>query len=200
MTNILTKHKHIIFLCVGVAIFISLLVFLPEVLSGHYVSGKEAALVTLATSTTPVAPTFTPSYVAAPASIRAIYMTSWVAGTPSLRTPLVNLIDTTELNAVVIDIKDYSGNIVFNIDDNPALKAYGSESVRVPDMQAFIQSLHEKGIYVIGRIAVFQDAYFVKYRPDLAVKNAAGTEVWKDKKGISWIDPGSEEYWAYIVL
>lgn len=147
-------------------------------------------------TTTPV---FIPSYVSTPEPLKGIYMTSWVAGTPSLRNGLVNLIDNTELNAVVIDIKDYSGKIVFPISD-PALKAYGSEEVRVKDMQDFVQSLHQKNIYVIARIAVFQDAYFVKYRPDLAVKNKAGTAVWKDRKGISWIDPGSREYWDYIIL
>jgi hypothetical protein len=96
-------------------------------------------------------------------------------------------------------VKDYTGKIVFPVSD-PVLRAYGSEEVRVKDMRDFVESLHKKGIYVIARIAVFQDAYFVKYRPDLAVKNKAGTAVWKDRKGISWIDPGSQEYWDYIVL
>jgi hypothetical protein len=149
-------------------------------------------------TTTPSAPVFVPDYVATPEPLKAIYMTSWVAGTPSLRNNLVKLADDTEINAVVIDIKDYSGKIVFPVTD-PALKAFGSEEVRVPDMQDFIESLHKKGIYVIGRVAVFQDAYFVKQRPDLAVKNAAGTAVWKDHKGISWIDAGSKDYWDYII-
>ncbi|HEY0220836.1 MAG TPA: putative glycoside hydrolase, partial [Candidatus Paceibacterota bacterium] len=44
------------------------------------------------------------------------------------------------------------------------------------------------------------DAYFVNLRPDLAVKDLAGTSTWKDRKGISWIDAGSREYWDYIIL
>jgi hypothetical protein len=134
-----------------------------------------------------------------PDPVKGIYMTSWTAGTPKLRDGLVKLIDNTELNSVVIDIKDYSGKIVFPVTDE-ALKVYGSEEIRIKDLQEFIESLHKKDIYIIGRIAVFQDAYFVKYRPDLAVKNKDGLETWTDRKGISWIDPGSREYWDYIIL
>jgi hypothetical protein len=126
-------------------------------------------------------------------------MTSWIASSKQLRDNLVRIIDETEINAVVIDIKDYSGKIVFPI-DNPKLKAFGSEEVRVRDLREFIAELHKKNIYVSGRVAVFQDAYFVKHRPDLAVKTKNGSSVWKDRKGISWIDPGSKEYWDYIIL
>jgi hypothetical protein len=127
-------------------------------------------------------------------------MTSWTASDHSLRGALEKLVSDTELNTVVIDIKDYSGKITFPIEDNPTLKAFGSEEVRVKDMTSFLEELHKNGIYVIARIAVFQDAYFVKYRPDLAVKTKDGSAVWKDRKGISWIDPGSKEYWNYIVM
>lgn len=143
--------------------------------------------------------TFVPEYVATPDAVKGIYMTSWVASRRDLRGNLVKLIDDTELNSLVIDIKDYSGTIIFPI-TNPELKKHGSEEVRVPDLKEFIDSLHEKGVYVIARLAVFQDEYYVEHRPDLAVKNLAGTAVWQDRKKISWIDPGSREYWDYIVL
>ncbi len=140
-----------------------------------------------------------PSYIRTPDSVKAIYMTSWVASQNNMRLELAKLIDETELNAVVIDIKDYSGKIVFEI-DSPELKKYGSEEVRIRDLREFIEVLHNKGIYVIARLAVFQDAYFVNFRPDLAVKTKNGTKIWKDLKGLSWIDPNSQEYWDYIIL
>lgn len=179
--------------------FIILFIFLPKLLSSHY-SIKEPALVVNAipTTTPKVIDTFVPTYIETPNPVKAIYMTSWVAGTNSLRNNLVKIIDDTEINTIVIDIKDYSGKIVFAVTD-PQLKSFGSEEIRVSDMRDFIESLHKKGIYVIGRVAVFQDAYFVKHRPDLAIKNEKGTDVWKDRKGISWIDAGSQEYWDYII-
>ena len=187
------------FIVVIGAVFITVaILFLPNLFKVHYLVVETASL-SLASST-PKIPVFVPSYIATPESVKGIYMTSWVAGTPPLRNVLVKLIDETEINSVVIDIKDYSGKIVFSVADNPTLKAFGSEEVRVKDMQSFIEELHKKGIYVIGRIAVFQDAYFVKFKPNLAVKNKAGDAVWKDRKGISWIDAGSTEYWDYIVM
>lgn len=134
-----------------------------------------------------------------PKPLRAIYMTSCVAGTSNLRKRLVSLIDETELNAVVIDIKDYSGNIAFYT-DVPKLNEAVGITCRVADMKEFIAALHEKQIYVIGRITVFQDPFFAKKRVDLAVQKESDKTIWKDHKGISYIDAGAKEYWDYIVL
>jgi hypothetical protein len=192
------NNKQIFY--ISVCIFIlALIIFLPLAFRDHYSLGSEMALTSKAVATT-TEKTFTPSYVATPVPVKGVYMTSWIASSANLRSGLVKLMDETEVNSVVIDIKDYSGKIVFPIEDNPKLKAFGSEEVRVKDMRDFIESLHKKGIYVIGRVAVFQDAYFVKQRPDLAVKNKAGTATWKDHKGISWIDVSSREYWDYIIM
>jgi hypothetical protein len=170
----------------------------PNFLSKHYFANQNNAAVNTYKEEKPVI-VFKPSYIETPEAVKGIYMTSWVAGTPNLRNKLVKIIDETEINSVVIDIKDYSGKIVFPV-ESEELKKYGSQEVRIPDLKEFIESLHKKNIYVIGRLAVFQDAYFVKHRPDLAVKNKSGEKVWKDRKGISWIDPGSNEYWDYIII
>jgi hypothetical protein len=196
MVQFLRKHTSIVFLCVASICIFLFLFFLPKILSSHYTNNESAFASSAISTTTPKS--FIPTYISTPEPVKAIYMTSWVASGEKTREPLVKLMDDTEINAVVIDIKDYSGKIVFPV-TNPDLKKFGSEEVRISDLQDFIESLHKKGIYVIGRVAVFQDAYFVKFRPDLAVKNAAGTAVWKDHKGISWIDAGSHEYWDYIV-
>ena len=141
------------------------------------------------------------THIDTPKQVKAIYMTSWVAGTPSLRKKLVDLIDKTEVNSVVIDIKDYSGRLVFKVFD-PYLKEIGSEEIRVSDFREFIADMHKRGIYVIGRVAVFQDAYMVKHMPKYAVTTRTGAdkgEIWHDKKGIPWIDAGAEPVWEYIV-
>jgi len=193
------KNKDIIYICLFLVFIIGLALYLPKILGQHYVSGESIDYpngeIKIEESKEPV---FVPSYIKTPESVKGVYMTSWVAGTPSLRNGIVKLIDDTEINTIVIDIKDYSGKIVFPITDQK-LKSYGSEEVRVSDMQSFVEELHKKNIYVVGRVAVFQDAYFSKIRPDLAVKNKAGTSVWRDRKGLSWVDPASREYWQYIV-
>ncbi len=143
-------------------------------------------------------PVWHATHVATPESVRAIYMTSWVAATKSFRKDLVKVIDETEVNAVVIDIKDYSGRIVFDVND-PELVKVGSVERRVPDMREFISELHAKGVYVIGRISSFQDAYLTAKRPELAVRRASDGKTWTDRKGISWLDAGSHDVWDYLV-
>lgn len=138
-----------------------------------------------------------PFHLSTPNPVRGIYMSSWVASTRDWRNSLVKMIEETELNTVVIDVKDYTGRIAFEVSDSELVKT-GSIDNRIDDIKDFINSLHDKNIYVIARIAVFQDPYFVKQRPDLAVKTKSGA-VWKDKKGLTWIDPCAKEYWDYTV-
>ena len=142
---------------------------------------------------------FVATHVKTPDQVKGIYMTSWVAGTPTLRGNIIRLIDETEINAVVIDIKDDTGRVSYEVSD-PKLKAYGSEEVRIRDLRDFIGKLHEKGIYVIGRIASFQDPFMVKAHPASAVKRASDGAIWRDRKGLTWVDPGSKDHWEYLAL
>lgn len=139
-----------------------------------------------------------PIRIKTPDSVKAIYMTQCVAGTPSFREKLVRLVETTELNSIIIDIKDYSGGLGY-ISKNPELKDSLSTRCYAPDMEEFVRSLNEKGIYVIARITVFQDPYFAGIRPDLAVLKESDKTVWHDYKGLSFIDVGAQEMWDYIV-
>lgn len=138
------------------------------------------------------------THLPTPRPVKALYLTSWAAGTPSLRDHVIGLVEATEANAVVVDIKDYSGRLAFEV-DNKKLMASGVVEERIPNIKEFIADLHAKDIYVIGRISTFQDSFLVKSRPDLAVKRASDGAVWKDRKGVSWLDQGSKEVWDYVI-
>jgi hypothetical protein len=125
------------------------------------------------------------THVSTPLHVKAIYMSSWVAGTPSVRERLIKLIDTTEINAVVIDVKDNTGTL--------------SWDGRIRDLEVLIKELHQKNIYVIARIAAFQDPLYVKKYPEQAVKDFKTGGTWKDHKGIPWVDTGSKDMWKYLV-
>lgn len=144
-------------------------------------------------STTEVA-----SHVATPRTVKALYMTQCVVGTPPFRAELVDLVKATELNTIIIDLKDYTGRLSFPTDD-PSLRDSVSSQCGARDMRAFVEKLHEQGIYVVGRITVFQDPFYTHLHPELAVKfrDPPGT-VWKDRKGLSFIDVGAKPYWEYI--
>ena len=135
-------------------------------------------------------------HVPTPTAVRAIYMTSWVASQKDWRKRLAEFVRDSDLNSIIIDVKDYSGVIAFKTGD-PVLAASGAEQVRVPDMESFIAELHDMGIYVIARISVFQDPIYAAKYPGEAVQTQAGG-VWADRHGLHFIDPASQKYWDYL--
>lgn len=145
----------------------------------------------------PAAPKPVVKHVPTPDPVKAIYMSQCVVGTPSFRDSLVKLIDETELNAIVIDIRDYTGGIAFPT-DHPLLKTMVSDQCGARDMKAFIERLHEKDIYVIGRITTFQNPLYTKMHPEQAVQSKKGG-VWKDHKGLAFVDVGATAYWESVV-
>lgn len=134
-----------------------------------------------------------------PEQVKAIYMTACVVGTPSFRKKLVDLIDETEVNSVIIDVKDFSGTISFSPQGDEWSPAWQAAKCGAGDMREFLAELHEKGVYTIARITVFQDPFYTSKRPDLAVKKSDGVSVWKDHKGLSFIDVGAREYWDHLI-
>ena len=175
-------------------------VYVPHFFRLSYRNDIQAAALEPIASTTVVAAAipFLATHIATPKVVKGVYMTSWVAGTTAGRDRIINLIDSTEINTVVIDIKDYTGRVSFAVND-PYLKAFGSVENRIPDIDNLIDALHKKNIYVIGRISSFQDAYLVKTHPEWAVRRASDGGVWQDHKGISWLDVSAKPVWDYLV-
>jgi len=122
-----------------------------------------------------------------PLVIKAIYVTAWSASSKSYLNYLSRLFENTEINAVVVDIKGSDGRTgIYNTDN-------------------VVNFLHSQNIYVIGRIAVFEDPVFAKMKPELAVfdisKAAQEGEprLWRDNNGLEWLDPSSKDVWDYNV-
>ncbi len=138
-------------------------------------------------------------HVPLPEAVKAIYMTSCVAGTPTFRTKLVELIRATEINSVVIDIKDYSGAISFPPKNESWQYAWNNAKCGARDMPQLIEMLHDNNIFVIGRITVFQDPLYAQSHPELAVLRSDQKTVWTDHKGLSFIDVASKPYWDHMV-
>jgi len=130
-----------------------------------------------------------------PEPLKSIYMSACAAGTPSFREKLISIIDSSEINSIVIDVKDFSGTIAFPTE----LEGKNGTGCRVSDMKEFVELLHSKNIYVIARVTVFQDPYYTKAHPDTAVKKASDGSVWKDYKGLSFVEVGAKTYWDYVV-
>ncbi|MFA6322899.1 MAG: putative glycoside hydrolase [Candidatus Buchananbacteria bacterium] len=128
---------------------------------------------------------------------KGIYLTAYIAGMKQRREELVDLINQTELNSVVIDVKDYSGMIFF--DTNLAeVDKIGAEDIRISDLKNWLKYLKQQGIYTIARITVFQDPYLAENKPEIALKSKSGG-IWRDKKGLAWVDPTQRYVWEYNI-
>lgn len=108
----------------------------------------------------------------------------------------VALVERTELNAVVIDIKDDSGYITYKM-DNPLAEEIGATTACIGNMPQMLETLHEKGIYVIARVVTLKDPLLAKKRPELALKNKDGS-MFYDNSGLGWVNPYNPEVWEYL--
>ncbi len=134
-----------------------------------------------------------------PEIVKAAYLTGWSAGSYAKMTSIINMIETRGLNAVVIDIKDYSGYVSYAM-DVPGVKAAGAEGeIKISRPNELIKRLHDKNIYVIGRVTVFQDPILAKAHPEWALHNASSGTVWLDNHKLAWMDPAGQQTWDYVV-
>jgi len=108
-----------------------------------------------------------------------VYSTVWTAKSKRINS-LIKIADETEVNAIVIDVKDGSVYI-----DN--------------HIKNLVSELHEKNIYVIARIVVFQDGSQIKNHTDWYFKTSGG-DLWKDNRGWHWMDPSNLEAWEYNLI
>jgi hypothetical protein len=120
---------------------------------------------------------------------RALYSPAAIFEGTGRLDALLDLIDKTEVNAMVIDVKETAGTLYWAT-DLPAAKAVGS-AVEHPLFQLaeLLPKLKERGIYTIARMVVMKDNTLGKARPDLAVMNVATGKPWRDYRGGIWLDP-----------
>jgi len=127
--------------------------------------------------------------------IRGIYATAWVSGSSRMAELVQFVKDHPKINAIVIDVKDDTGYISYP-SSVPLAQKIGSSSKRIANLPQLVRELKDAGIYTIARIVVFKDPLLATQRTDLAVKNRNGG-LWKDRKGMIWVDPNSQEVWKY---
>lgn len=130
-------------------------------------------------------------------TVKGVYLTAYSAGSSKKLEEIIGLINRTELNAVVIDLKDYSGLVLFKTKNPLATELHLADN-RYPDLQKTVRRLHDNDIYVIARQTVFQDPVLAEKRPEWAIKKQGGG-IWRDHKGLAWVDPSRKEVWDYNV-
>jgi len=134
-----------------------------------------------------------------PKSVRAAYLTYYGIAEPSIRNRVLDLVDRTELNAVVIDVKGDRGLIPYRTEVPAALEAGAQGPVIIKDFDGMLRSFRERGIYTIARIVAFKDNVLAKHRPDLAIIDTRTGKPWIDNEKLAWVDPFREDVWDYLI-
>jgi len=158
---------------------------------------KAAASAAAAPATVVPAAALAPaSHLPTPAVVKGIYMTACIASEPRLRDQVLATLAGTEIDSIVIDLKDYTGTISYASTSVSGPRGVGC---RIRDLPAFIADIHARGIYAIARVTVFQDPLYAAAHPEVAIHSRSHPDlIWTDPKGIAYIDPDFSSYWDRI--
>jgi hypothetical protein len=131
----------------------------------------------------------------APLEIRGLYMPFTGLNDPAMLTSVDRYTQHTEINAVVLEIKTDDGEVAAQM-ATPAAASAGA-AVQGYDVRSFIQKMHERNIYVIGRFVVFRDPTLAAAHPEYALLRLSNGQPYADEQGERWIDAFRQEVWQY---
>ncbi|PLR78820.1 GTP-binding protein [Bacillus sp. V3-13] len=129
-----------------------------------------------------------------PDTVKGVYVTGHSAGGEKFN-QLTKLLDDTELNAMVIDMKDDRGNLTYMPEESSIYHSIGKPYIKDP--AAMLKILEEKQIYPIARVVVFKDSVLAAAKPEWSFKE--GNAIWKNGRNESFVNPYLKEVWDYNV-
>ncbi|MFL5554953.1 MAG: putative glycoside hydrolase [Gemmatimonadaceae bacterium] len=124
---------------------------------------------------------------------RGLYVFRFAANTRRMK-HLIGIADSTEINALIIDVKDEFG-LNFNSSD-PIVRKNAGTQVKSANLAALVDTIRAHGILPVARIVVFKDSVTARNNPDHTIRKADGTP-WRDKKGQTWVNPYANAIWEY---
>lgn len=128
--------------------------------------------------------------------VKGIYVSGAMAGTSGMDR-LIDLVDRTELNAMVIDIKNDEGRVVYSM-NSPLVQQIGAAEEYITDMPGLVRRCREHGIYLIARVVAFKDPWLAEKKPEWSLHTQDGL-MFRDKSGLAWVNPYRREVWDYLV-
>ena len=129
--------------------------------------------------------------------VKGIYVTAYSVGYEEKFTKLVDYVDSNDLNAMVIDIKDDMGVVTADFNSEDSHIQENTEEY-IPDIKELMDLMEEKQIYPIARIVTFKDTLLANEQPDMSFTESDGS-VWVASNGESFINPFLKQTWDYAV-
>ena len=127
-----------------------------------------------------------------PDAVRGIYVTGNSAGGERLD-ELLKLVNSTDLNSMVIDIKDDDGRLTYEVDSDSPYAKYSDG--HIDDLPKLLKLLEKEEIYPIARVVVFKDTQFAEEHPELSFLDNG--KVWKNNRGEAFVNPFEKEVWEH---
>jgi hypothetical protein len=131
---------------------------------------------------------------ALPSEIRGVHVTMPLASLPGRIDEYLSL---PGLNTLELDIKDENGEVGF-MSGMPRLARKVGAAKPYYRPREVAAKVRQSGVYLIGRLVVFQDPVLAEARPRLAVTKRDGS-VWTTSAGHAWTNPYDKRVWAYNV-
>jgi hypothetical protein len=131
---------------------------------------------------------------ALPAEVRGVHVTMALANEPG---KLDQYLAIPGLTALELDVKDETGKVGFLM---PAWTLARKDGASQPYYKASeaARKAHAAGVYLIGRVVVFEDPTLTAARPDMAIQHSDGS-VWVNNAGLGWANPYDQRVWRYVV-
>jgi len=135
-----------------------------------------------------------------PIKVKALYLTYWGANNNSRTLKnILQIVDDTEINAIVMDVKNEYGSTSFLTSFKQA-NSYGAHKTRTNrNIQKFMQMMKKHNVYTIARIVVFKDELQASHNPEYALKKEATGEIWRNADKMAWVDPFDKRGQKYSV-
>lgn len=130
--------------------------------------------------------------------VKGVYVTGHSARGERLQ-ELYDLIDETELNAMVIDVKDDNGYLLFYSESAEKFNPEANNHVYIDDMESFVKDMKDRGIYLIARIVTFKSPIYAKANTDRAIVYKDSKSLYSDADGLIWASPHDRILWEYNV-
>jgi hypothetical protein len=149
-------------------------------------------------ATTAPAPAVTPTHGTPPDTqiVRGLYVNRFAAQSTKRIHQIIKIVDETEINALIIDIKDEFGLNYAPTD--PSLQKNAGKGGTIPHLKELLDTLRAHKILAVARIVVFKDSVTARVHPEWTIRKADGSP-WRDKKGLAWVNPYHHELWDYNI-
>ncbi len=133
-----------------------------------------------------------------PAYVRGLYLNAYRAADEVYRNRLLDTFGSL-INTLIIDIKDTHGYVYYK-SDLAVVRKVGAQGTVIKDIRALMNELHGRGYYIVGRIVVFRDSKYARYKGRKYGIKVSGTgKLWRDENRFVWVDPFSKDAWDYNI-